>query len=143
MPDDPGSTLDVQFGGLDLSSSDPSLSFSSVMQGGKQDNTLIYGGQGTKMDSFGSGNSNDKDLKSSGHSPSPFQTSINAQSSLTDPGKGSNLTGTSNTPGGGIDNLSLSQNQTKSQQPGSNSYAAANSGNNAGSAFVSVRNYFS
>ncbi|XP_021943888.1 protein lingerer isoform X3 [Folsomia candida] len=137
MPDDPGSTLDVQFGGLDLSSSDPSLSFSSVMQGGKQDNTLIYGGQGTKMDSFGSGNSNDKDLKSSGHSPSPFQTSINAQSSLTDPGKGSNLTGTSNTPGGGIDNLSLSQNQTKSQQPGSNSYAAANSGNNAGSAFVS------
>lgn len=133
MPNDPATTtLDVQFGGLDLSSDSSPLTFSSVMQGsGKQqssvDNSLMYGGQGTKLDSssYVSGNSNEKDLKS-------FQSSINTQSQGSEPGKGNSL---SSNIAPGIDTLnSLTQHNQSKPQSQTGSYAT---GNNSGSAFVS------
>lgn len=142
MPDDPvTTTLDVQFGGMDLSS-DSALSFSSVMQGGKQsavENNLIYGSQTGKLDSFVPVTAGDKDIKPTGHSSSsPFQAQINSQSqaSLPDPGKGASAA-SNITPG--IETLtSLTQNQNKPQQAGPNTYGAAvNSGTGSGSAFVS------
>lgn len=137
MPDDSVTTLDVQFGGMDLSS-DSSMSFSSVMQGGKSGggDNLLYGGQGTKLDSFASAAAGDKDIKSGGHPSSPFQNQINNQSqgSLNEPGKG-NVTSNISP---GLDSLSaLSQNQAKTQQTGPTSYGAAvNAGSNTGSAFA-------
>lgn len=135
MPDDPvTTTLDVQFGGMDLSS-ESSLSFSSVMQGGKSsgmDGGLMYGA-GSKLDGFATGANSEKDLKSSGVSQSSFQAPVNAQSqaALTEATKSTGAT--SMNPG--MDSLtSLSQNQAKSQQPGSN---YGNSGGSSGSAFVS------
>jgi hypothetical protein len=139
MPDQPTTTtLDVQFGGMDLSS-DCNLSFSSVMQGGKPpsvDNSMIYGGQGGKLDSFGP--SGDKDIKPTGHSASSFQqASINPQSqqqqgSHNESGKGNNSLTSNMNPG--IDTLnSITQNKSQ-QQTAPNSYGAAV---NSGSAFVS------
>jgi len=152
MPDDSVTALDVQFGGMDLSS-DPSLSFSSVMQSGGKigggDGNIMYGGQSTKLDSYVSAASvaGDKDMKAGVHpSVSPFQNQLNSQaqggSSLSEPNNKPNMVSP------GLETLSsLSQQQQSQQQktqqhtvvPGSYGAAAsAGAGNsNAGSAFVS------
>jgi hypothetical protein len=152
MPDDSVTALDVQFGGMEMSS-DPSMSFSSVMQGGKiggGDANLIYGGQSTKLDSYVSAAvAADKDLKTGGQHPSvsPFQNQMNSSQShggpMSEPGKGNVV---SNIVSPGLDNLSSSslsqqqQNQPKTQQVVPGSYGAGGNvnagGGNTASAFA-------